>query len=130
MIKTQFETAVVLLTMLAANPFTKLNSVEMADRSGKNDMVIRRFMISLGDAGLVLSQRGSRGGWMLARDPKTITLEDIYRAVVRRPFIADSRKRSIPRVSQRLDRELRAVIDAASDTGLARLANVSLADIA
>jgi DNA-binding IscR family transcriptional regulator len=95
----------------------KLNSVEMADRSGKNDMVIRRFMISLGDAGLVLSQRGSRGGWMLARDPKTITLEDIYRAVVRRPFIADSRKRSIPRVSQRLDRELRAVIDAASDTG-------------
>ena len=130
MIKTQFETAVVLLTMLAANPFTKLNSVEMADRSGKNDVSIRRYMISLGEAGLVLSQRGSSGGWMLARDPKTITLEDIYRAVVRRPFIADLRKRSIPRAAQRLDRELRAVIEAASDTGLARLANVSLADIA
>jgi Rrf2 family protein len=129
MINTQFETAVALLTMLTANPYTKLNSVEMADRSGKNEVVIRRSMITLGDAGLVLSQRGSSGGWMLARDPKTITLEDIYRAVVRRPFIAELPKRSIPRASQRLDRELRAVIDAASDTGLARLANVSLADI-
>jgi DNA-binding IscR family transcriptional regulator len=81
MIKTQFETAVILLTMLAANPNTILNSLEMADRCGKNDGVVRSFMISLGDAGLILSQRGSSGGWMLARDPKAITLEDIYRAV-------------------------------------------------
>jgi Rrf2 family protein len=130
MINTQFETAVVLLILLAANPYTKLNWVEMADRSGKNDTVIRRSMTTLGYAGLVLSQRGSSGGWMLARHPKTITLEDIYRAVVRRPFIGELRKRSIPRASRRLDRELRAVIEAASDTGLARLANVSLADIA
>jgi DNA-binding IscR family transcriptional regulator len=130
MIKTQFETAVVLLTLLAANPNTILNSLEMADRSGKNYGGVRRLMISLGDAGLVLSQRGSSGDWMLARDPKTITLEDIHRAVVRRPFIAELPKRSILRASQRLDRELRAVIEAASDTGLARLASVSLADIA
>jgi Rrf2 family protein len=44
-------------------------------------VVIRRLLIQLGKAGLVDAQVGKTGGVQLARQPASITLLDIFRAV-------------------------------------------------
>ncbi len=48
---------------------------------GVHPVHVRRVMGSLREAGLVVSQPGPMGGWELARDPKEITLHDIYLAL-------------------------------------------------
>jgi Rrf2 family protein len=42
---------------------------------------LENILNQLKSAGLVRSQRGPDGGWWLARDPSTITLADLIRAV-------------------------------------------------
>lgn len=48
---------------------------------GVHPVHVRRVMGALREAGLVESQSGPLGGWELARDPKEITLYDIYLAL-------------------------------------------------
>ncbi|MEM7375610.1 MAG: Rrf2 family transcriptional regulator, partial [Bacteroidota bacterium] len=43
-----------------------------------NPVVVRRVLGQLRKAGLLHSQKGHAGGWRLARDPKNISLADIY----------------------------------------------------
>lgn len=58
-----------------------LTSEEAAAIVGAHPVHVRRVLGALRDAGLVKSQPGPRGGWLLARTPETITLWDVYRAV-------------------------------------------------
>ena len=66
----------------------------MADRTGRpatsdqlaaclltNAVVVRRAMAGLRNAGLVRSAAGHGGGWILIREPKAITLADVYVAL-------------------------------------------------
>ena len=46
-----------------------------------NPAFVRRILGLLSRAGLVASQPGVGGGWRLLRDPASITLLDVYRAV-------------------------------------------------
>lgn len=46
-----------------------------------NPVVVRQTLAGLRDNGIVLSERGHRGGWSIARDPETLTLRDIYVAL-------------------------------------------------
>lgn len=46
-----------------------------------NPVFIRRILGLLNRAGLVTSRPGVGGGWQLLRDPATITLLEVYRAV-------------------------------------------------
>jgi Rrf2 family protein len=45
------------------------------------DSYLRKVFQGLARAGLVLSQRGARGGFLLAREPSAISLRDIVEAV-------------------------------------------------
>lgn len=58
-----------------------VTSNAIAAMVGVHPVHVRRVMGSLREAGLVESQPGPNGGWALARDPKKITLYDIYLAV-------------------------------------------------
>lgn len=69
------------LTLLAQAGDEPLSSEVMAGSVNTNAVVIRRELGLLRQAGLVRSQEGSGGGWRLARNPKRITLLDVYRAV-------------------------------------------------
>ncbi len=69
------------LTLLAQTGDEPLCSKVMAGSVNTNAVVVRRELGLLRRAGLVRSQEGSGGGWRLARDPKRITLLDVYRAV-------------------------------------------------
>jgi Rrf2 family protein len=57
------------------------NSIGLAKSVNTNPVVIRRLLSDLQRAGLVQTQAGKNGGARLARDPKSITLEDVFAAV-------------------------------------------------
>ncbi|HEX5966014.1 MAG TPA: Rrf2 family transcriptional regulator, partial [Pyrinomonadaceae bacterium] len=58
-----------------------LKSEQVAESVNTNPVVIRRMLLELADAGLVISQTGSLGGSRLANDPAKTTLLDVYRAL-------------------------------------------------
>jgi len=58
-----------------------LKSEQVAESVNTNPVVIRRMLLELAEAGLVVSQTGSLGGSRLANDPAKTTLLDVYRAL-------------------------------------------------
>jgi Rrf2 family protein len=56
-----------------------------AEELGKEQDIPRGFLqailADLRRAGLVMSQRGQSGGWTLARDPRSVSVADVIRAV-------------------------------------------------
>ena len=54
---------------------------EVARREGISEKYLGQIIIPLKSAGLVLSQRGSRGGYALARSPEGITVKDVVEAI-------------------------------------------------
>ncbi|MFQ5637180.1 MAG: Rrf2 family transcriptional regulator [bacterium] len=66
---------------LATGKFQTLKSDSISASVNTNPVVIRRILGMLRKAGLVVSLTGPEGGSMLARDPKTISLLEIYDAV-------------------------------------------------
>jgi Rrf2 family protein len=77
----QFSMAVHVLTMLAKSGENRMKSDYLAGSVNTNPVVIRRLLGQLGQANLVVSHTGSAGGTRLSRDPKDISLFEIYRAV-------------------------------------------------
>jgi Rrf2 family protein len=79
---TRFAVAVHILTLLQSQPNEPTSSELIAGSVGTNASLIRRLLSGLAAAGLTTSQMGAGGGALLARPAKTITLADVYRAVV------------------------------------------------
>ena len=77
----RFTVAVHTLTLLAQRQDEPITSEYIASSANTNAVVIRRILGALRIGGLVTSQGGNGGGWRLARNPATITLRDVYRAV-------------------------------------------------
>lgn len=81
-INTRFPMAVHALSVIALNKDEdKPSTSELIAKSvGTNPVVIRRLISQLKSAGLVTTQPGVAGA-RLAKEPETITLLEIYRAV-------------------------------------------------
>jgi Rrf2 family protein len=77
----QFAMAVHILTMLAKSDDENVKSECIAASVNTNAVVIRRVLGQLAQANLVRSQTGAFGGTRLAREPKNISLCEIYKAV-------------------------------------------------
>ena len=69
------------MTALGYAKGEQLTSDLLARSVNTNPVVIRRIVAELVRAGLVASQRGAGGGVKLARDPRQITLWDVYLAI-------------------------------------------------
>ena len=54
---------------------------EIASREDIPENYLRRLLIDLKRAGLVASQKGPSGGYMLARSPAKITMEDVVQII-------------------------------------------------
>lgn len=65
-----------------------MTSQRMAGSVNTNPVFIRRILGLLSRAGLVTSQPGVGGGWRLRRDPASITLLEVYRAVAEDPLLS------------------------------------------
>ncbi|WP_430481949.1 Rrf2 family transcriptional regulator [Rossellomorea marisflavi] len=78
MINTRLSVAIHIMSLVAMDP--KQSSDQIAQSVTTNPVVIRRLSGDLKKAGLLTSQAGLPG-FNLTRDPKDITLLDIYKAV-------------------------------------------------
>ena len=54
---------------------------DVSRREGISEKYLGQIIIPLKSAGLVLSQRGSRGGYALAQPPEQITVKDVVEAI-------------------------------------------------
>jgi len=77
----RFAVAVHVLSLMAWSGEEPLKSEQVAESVNTNPVVIRRMLLELAEAGLVVSQTGSLGGSRLANDPAETTLLDVYEAL-------------------------------------------------
>ncbi len=60
---------------------TTVTSEKLAKAMQTNPVVVRRMMAGLRENGLVRSDKGHGGGWLLSCDLNKVTLFDVYEAV-------------------------------------------------
>jgi len=65
-----------------------MTSDQVAASVNTNPVIIRRSLGDLRQAALVEVRRGPAAGWSLAREPREITLLDVYDAVEHEPLFA------------------------------------------
>jgi DNA-binding IscR family transcriptional regulator len=96
-----------------------------------NPVVIRRLLLDLHDAGLIVTRLGPSGGATLSRDPRRISLADIYRATEdRRLFAAHPNKpsRACP-VGCRIEKVLDDILEKTTAAILRELSAITLAAV-
>jgi Rrf2 family protein len=97
-----------------------------------NPVVLRRTIGRLREAGIVRSEKGHGGGWSLARPLAKVTLADVYEALgLSEPFSIGTRIEQ-PRclLERAANRALTGALDEAEAVLKARLASISVADLA
>lgn len=67
--------------LAAAEPGRPVKAEALASAQGIPANFLENILGSLRNAGIIRSQRGAEGGYLLARDPATVTLADVIRAV-------------------------------------------------
>jgi Rrf2 family protein len=77
----RFYMAVHVLVLLAMFPDELRKSEDIGKSVGVNPVIIRRLLATLRNAGLVSAKQGTGGGSLLQKDPFSITLAFVYRAV-------------------------------------------------
>lgn len=109
-----------------------LTSEEMARRMDTNAVVIRRTMSGLRKSGIVTSRKGHGGGWSLARSLHEVTLIDVYEALGMPTVFAMGNRTESPGcvVEQAVNHAMADAFDAAEALFVARLREVTLADVA
>ncbi|QBQ97312.1 Rrf2 family transcriptional regulator [Paraburkholderia pallida] len=127
----RFAFAVHVLALLALQEGVPLSSEIIAGSVNTNPALIRRLLTMLANAGLTASQLGAGGGALLAREPRTIALLDIYRAVDDAQLFAMHREEPNPdcMVGRQIQETLRGVISDAQRAMEASLATRTLADV-
>ena len=108
-----------------------MTSDEMATCLGTNPVLVRRVMAGLRERGYVVSTKGHGGGWTISCDLEQVTLRDIYDAVGAPTVFAMGNRVEQPGclVEQAVNQSLATAFDEAEALLIARLGEVSLADL-
>jgi Rrf2 family protein len=127
---TQFAVGVHLLTLLAGTPGTWRDSQSLAGSPATNPAHVRRILGRLRAAGLVRSQPGPHGGWMLQREAAEIDLAQVWLAVNGEdPVLGVHVPQPDCHVGQRVHRNLIALDRRAREAMLAELARSTISDV-
>lgn len=107
-------------------------SETIAQMLGTNAVVVRRMMANLRNLGYVQSHNGRGGGWQLQRDPATLSVLDIYRALGEPGILAMGLSQDHPHcpVEQSVSFFLEPALKAAEQSLLEQYAGITLLDIA
>ncbi len=122
----------VLHTLLhLANAKGALTSEKLAMLIATNPVVMRRILGGLREAGIVGSEKGHGGGWTLLRRPADVTLREIYEALGMPTVLAMGHRSESPQclLEQAVNRAMGGAFEAAEALLLARLGDVTLADL-
>lgn len=126
---TRFPAAIHILTLLAIKKGECCSSEWVAKSLGTNAVVVRRIVGLLQEAGFVTSQAGSQGGAMLAVEPDTITLRDIYDAVEEDSVFCMHDPHPQCAVACSVKEQVSNLVDNAEDKMKAELARTKLSNI-
>lgn len=109
----------------------QLTSEELARILQTNPVLVRRTLAGLRERGLVSSEKGHGGGWVVARPLDAITLHEVYEALGEpKLFAIGHRSEQSPcRVEQAVNRALDQTLAEAEALIIARLREVSLAEL-
>jgi Rrf2 family protein len=126
----RFAISVHILTLLARAGEELLSSEYLAGSININPVLVRKEIAVLRKHGLVKSQEGKNGGSALARDPRKITLADVYNAVRERDLLGRSKNKPNPHcpVGRQINRHLDSLYEEAENALLHSLRKMSLAD--
>ena len=79
---TKTEYGVICLAHMAAKAWPEsVTAKEIAEHEGFSTTFTEKILQGLRRSGIVNSQQGNRGGWMLTRPPAEITLKDVVEAL-------------------------------------------------
>jgi DNA-binding IscR family transcriptional regulator len=103
-------------------------SEALAKAMTTNPVVVRRILGGLREAGLVTSEKGHGGGWLIARPLDQITLRQVYEALGAPELLAIGNRTETPQclVEQAVNKTLGAVFDQAETVLLAGFEAVTL----
>ncbi|MDH4763348.1 Rrf2 family transcriptional regulator [Pseudomonas sp. CBMAI 2609] len=104
----------------------------LAQMLSTNPVVVRRTMALLKEQGYVRSEKGHRGGWMLAKPLAEITLLDIHQALGSSSIFAIGLATDQPEclVERAVNNALTEAFDAAQALLLTRLRSITLQQLA
>jgi len=134
-IASRFTVALHILTLLGFLNEEKesfVSSDRIAVSVNTNPVFIRRILGQLRKAGLVSVQHGGTGaGWRLAKDPRDMTLLDVYRAMVQTPLfeLHHSAPNQRCKIGKGIQSALKGVYDNAGNAMMQQLARVTVADL-
>ncbi len=132
MIDVRFPTALQLMLNLAlahAEGVPQLSSTQLANALGTNPSLVRKLLNPLASAGLVRSSFGRDGGIRLSRPADTISLREVYSAVLGEKSLWEPR--TVPHqclVSSNIERYFVDLAAKADDAVLRTLEHKTLAD--
>lgn len=90
---TKLSTAVKALCFLAEDENSAKTSTEISKKIGVNASKLRMLLSMLANSSIVNSEKGSKGGFVLNKDPKDIHLQEIYCSIEdRKAFHLDVQK--------------------------------------
>ena len=128
---TQFSIAVHILAALGYRGDEHTTSTQLAYSINTSPSFVRRTLAKLSRAGLVQTATGKGGECRLARDPRSVTLLDVYRAVeAPKAFAIHTYKAQKPcPVSCHIKSALERTLTTTQQAMEASLAKVSLAEV-
>jgi Rrf2 family protein len=108
-----------------------MTSDELARVMQTHPVVVRRVMAGLRDSGLVQSEKGHGGGWVLSCNLSDITLGDVYQALDAPELFAMGNRTEAPGclVEEAVNAALDSAFDEARQLLLDRLGDVTLASL-
>lgn len=109
-----------------------MTSDALAQCMGTHPVVVRRTMAGLREAGIVSSEKGHHGGWVISADLSRITLRDIHEALGEPAIFAMGHRNDNPSclVEQAVNARLGDAFDEAEELLMERFSGVTLAEIA
>lgn len=106
-------------------------SEALAAAMSTNPVVLRRLMAGLREAGLITSEKGHGGGWVLAAPLESVTLHDVHMALGAPALVSLGFREDRPEclVAQVVNESLRSAMEEAEASLLARLDGITLAEL-
>jgi DNA-binding IscR family transcriptional regulator len=120
------------ILMHLAQADAPLTSGALASAIDTHPVVLRRLLAGLREAGLVLSEKGHGGGWVMCARLDDVTLRDVHMSLGAPTLVSLGFREDQPEclVAQVVNESLRASMEQAESALLDRLGDITLAALA
>ena len=131
MVNQQFTFAVHIMTALGFSAGEVIGSRRLAASVNTNPVVVRRLLLALRRARLIETFPGKHGGARLRKEPREISLMDVYDAVEPRPVIPVNERKAFRkcRVSCSMKEIMNGVAQSTEAAVRKHLSSITLAEL-